>query len=136
MDMQNDLLEGREPQEAKIRVVGVGGGGGNALDTMMKSGMKGVDFIAANTDIQALRKNLAPIKLHVGHAKATKGLGAGANPELGHEAAQESRDAIAQALEGSDMVFITAGMGGGTGTAAPARAARPSSRRSRSRSAR
>src|SRR5437868_10416505 len=100
---------------AKIKVIGVGGGGGNALNTMMAAGLSGVDFIAANTDCQALHSNKAPTKIQIG-AMVTKGLGAGANPEIGRQAALENRDAIVAALEGADMVFVTAGMGGGTGT--------------------
>ncbi|MBM4380627.1 MAG: cell division protein FtsZ [Deltaproteobacteria bacterium] len=102
---------------AKIRVVGVGGAGCNAVNTMIAAGLERVDFIAANTDIQALAANLAPTKLQIGSEK-TRGLGAGANPDVGREAAMESREAITRALEGADMVFVTAGMGGGTGTGA------------------
>ncbi|MFZ5471950.1 MAG: cell division protein FtsZ [Myxococcota bacterium] len=104
-------------QTAKIRVVGVGGGGSNAVNTMIAANLDRVDFIAANTDIQALANNRATTKIQIG-ATLTKGLGAGANPEMGREAALESRDAIAAHLEGADMVFVTAGMGGGTGTGA------------------
>jgi cell division protein FtsZ len=100
---------------AKIKVVGVGGGGGNALNTMILAGLTGVDFIAANTDCQALQHNRASTKIQLG-AQVTKGLGAGANPEMGRQAALEDRDKILAALEGADMVFVTAGMGGGTGT--------------------
>src|SRR5256885_8454166 len=100
---------------ARIKVVGVGGGGGNALNTMILAGLTGVDFIAANTDCQALSHNRAPTKVQLG-AQVTKGLGAGANPEIGRQAALEDRDRILAALEGADMVFVTAGMGGGTGT--------------------
>jgi cell division protein FtsZ len=100
---------------AKIKVVGVGGGGGNALNTMILAGLTGVDFIAANTDCQALQHNRAAAKIQLG-AMVTKGLGAGANPEIGRQAALEDREKIAAALEGADMVFVTAGMGGGTGT--------------------
>ena len=100
---------------AKIKVVGVGGGGGNALNTMILAGLTGVDFIAANTDCQALHSNRAGTKIQLG-ALVTKGLGAGANPEIGRQAALEDRDKILAALEGADMVFVTAGMGGGTGT--------------------
>jgi cell division protein FtsZ len=100
---------------AKIKVVGVGGGGGNALNTMILAGLTGVDFIAANTDCQALQHNRAAGKIQLG-AQVTKGLGAGANPEIGRQAALEDRDRILAALEGADMVFVTAGMGGGTGT--------------------
>ena len=102
---------------AKIKVVGVGGGGGNALNTMIMAGLTGVDFIAANTDCQALQHNRASGKIQLG-AQVTKGLGAGANPEIGRQAALEDRDRILAALEGADMVFVTAGMGGGTGTGA------------------
>jgi cell division protein FtsZ len=100
---------------AKIKVVGVGGGGGNALNTMILAGLTGVDFIAANTDCQALQHNRASAKIQLG-AMVTKGLGAGANPEIGRQAALEDREKLAAALEGADMVFVTAGMGGGTGT--------------------
>jgi cell division protein FtsZ len=103
--------------EAEIKVIGVGGGGGNALRTMIAAGLGGVQFIVANTDMQALRGSPAPIKLQLGQ-NLTKGLGAGANPEVGRSAALESRDRIYESLAGADMVFITAGMGGGTGTGA------------------
>jgi cell division protein FtsZ len=102
---------------AKIRVIGVGGGGCNAVTRMIEVGLRGVDFIAVNTDAQALLQSTVRHKIPIGH-KATGGLGAGANPEKGQEAARESRHEIEQALEGSDMVFVTAGMGGGTGTGA------------------
>jgi cell division protein FtsZ len=102
---------------AVIKVFGVGGGGGNAVNNMIEEGLQGVEFIAANTDAQALSRNLAPLKLQIG-ARLTKGLGAGANPEVGREAALEDRDLLREALTGADMVFITAGMGGGTGTGA------------------
>ncbi|MFN0063444.1 MAG: cell division protein FtsZ [Myxococcaceae bacterium] len=104
-------------QTAKIRVVGAGGAGCNAVNTMIAANLDRVQFIAANTDIQALAASRAPIKVQMG-GMLTKGLGAGANPEIGREAAIESKDAIARELEGADMVFITAGMGGGTGTGA------------------
>ena len=100
---------------ARIKVVGVGGGGGNALNTMIQSGLDGVEFIAANTDMQALEANLAATKIQLGPA-LTKGLGAGANPDVGRKAALEDVQRVSEALEGADMVFITAGMGGGTGT--------------------
>ena len=100
---------------AKIKVIGVGGGGGNALNTMILAGLTGVDFIAANTDCQALQHNRAGTKIQIG-SQVTKGLGAGANPEIGRQAALEDKDKILAALEGADMVFVTAGMGGGTGT--------------------
>jgi cell division protein FtsZ len=102
---------------ARIKVFGVGGGGGNAVNTMIASGLQGVEFITANTDCQALESTMAELRLQLG-AHLTKGLGAGANPEIGRKAAQEDREAIVQALEGTDMLFITAGMGGGTGTGA------------------
>ena len=100
---------------AKIRVVGVGGGGGNAVNSMIKRGLHGVDFFAINTDTQALDRNDAPNKIQIGK-NLTRGLGAGADPMIGHRAVEEDRDEIARALSGSDMVFVTAGMGGGTGT--------------------
>ncbi len=102
---------------AKIKVIGVGGGGGNAVNTMIKSGLSGVEFIAVNTDRQALTASLADVKIPVG-GELTKGLGAGANPEVGRRAALEDYHKIADALQGADMVFVTAGMGGGTGTGA------------------
>ncbi|MBK8169995.1 MAG: cell division protein FtsZ [Sandaracinaceae bacterium] len=102
---------------ARIKVVGVGGGGGNALNTMISSGLTGVEFIAANTDVQALNSNLASTKIQLG-PNLTKGLGAGANPEVGRKSALEDVQRIAEALQGADMVFVTAGMGGGTGTGA------------------
>ena len=104
-------------QLAKIRVVGVGGGGSNAVNRMITLGLEGVEFITVNTDAQALLNALAPKRMQIGE-KLTRGLGAGARPEIGEKAAQESREEIIRALEGSDMVFITAGMGGGTGTGA------------------
>ncbi len=104
-------------QGAYIKVIGVGGGGGNALNTMIASGLRGVEFITANTDLQALEANQADVRLQLG-ANLTRGLGAGANPEIGRKAAQEDRETIMKALEGADMVFLTAGMGGGTGTGA------------------
>jgi len=100
---------------AKVKIIGVGGGGNNALNTMISSRLSGVDFIAANTDAQALATNLAPFKLQLG-STLTKGLGAGANPEVGRKAALEDVEKIREALKGADMVFITAGLGGGTGT--------------------
>lgn len=104
-------------QVAEIKVVGVGGGGGNAVNRMIMSGLSGVEFLALNTDAQALVSSNAKIKLQIGD-KLTKGLGAGANPEIGKNAALEDKDKVREALEGADMVFITAGMGGGTGTGA------------------
>lgn len=104
-------------QIANIKVIGVGGGGCNAVNRMIESGVKGVEFIIANTDLQVLNASPADIKLQIGNS-ITNGLGAGANPEIGREAALESKDEIRQALEGADMVFVTCGMGGGTGTGA------------------
>jgi cell division protein FtsZ len=100
---------------AKIRVVGVGGGGGNAVNSMIKKGLHGVDFFAVNTDVQALTRNQAANKIQIGK-NLTRGLGAGADPAIGYRAVEEDREEIARALTGSDMVFVTAGMGGGTGT--------------------
>jgi cell division protein FtsZ len=102
---------------AVIKVVGVGGGGTNAVNRMVEAGIRGVEFIAANTDAQALEMSEADVTLQIGH-DLTKGLGAGANPDVGHGAAAESRDQIKEALKGADMVFVTAGEGGGTGTGA------------------
>jgi len=102
---------------ATIKVVGVGGGGGNAVAHMLQQAIEGVDFICANTDVQALKKSQATVQLQIG-ANITKGLGAGANPELGRQAALEDRDRIQEVLAGTDMLFITTGMGGGTGTGA------------------
>ena len=102
---------------AKIKVIGVGGGGGNAVSRMIGSDLENVDFLVANTETQALDGTNVPVRIQIGE-KATKGLGAGANPEVGREAAEESREDILKALQGADMVFVTAGMGGGTGTGA------------------
>jgi len=110
-------FEGSSHQKATIKVIGVGGGGGNALNTMIESGLSGVDFIAANTDAQALSHNKALTKIQLG-AEITRGLGCGANPDRGRASALEARDRLRDLLEGSDMVFVTAGMGGGTGTGA------------------
>jgi cell division protein FtsZ len=104
-------------RSALIRVVGVGGGGGNAVNNMIRAGLSGVEFVAANTDAQALQHNQAPLKLQIGRQQ-TRGLGAGADPEIGRIAANEDYEAIRDALDGSDMVFITTGLGGGTGTGA------------------
>ena len=106
-----------ERPAASIKVVGCGGGGGNALNRMVDCGVTGVDFIAVNTDVQALRTSRAATMIQIGE-KLTKGLGAGATPEIGKKAAEESREEIASALKGADLVFVTAGMGGGTGTGA------------------
>lgn len=102
---------------AKIKVVGVGGSGGNAINRMIEGGIKGVEFIVVNTDIQDLNYNKAPVKIHVGKT-VTKGLGAGMNPDLGRDAAAESQNELRDALKGADMVFVTCGLGGGTGTGA------------------
>jgi cell division protein FtsZ len=102
---------------ARIKVVGVGGGGGNAVNRMIDAGIKGVEFIVANTDVQALNSSKAPIKIQLG-SKLTRGLGAGANPEVGRDAALEDHEKLLDVLEGSDMVFVTTGLGGGTGTGA------------------
>ena len=104
-------------QEAVIKVIGVGGCGGNAVDHMITQGVQGVEFICANTDAQALKRNQAPVQLQLG-GEITKGLGAGANPEIGRQAALEDRERIAELISGADMLFLTAGMGGGTGTGA------------------
>src|ERR1700761_1165668 len=102
---------------ARIKVIGVGGGGGNAVNRMISTGVEGVEFIAANTDVQALKLSQAPVKLQLG-VRLTAGLGAGANPDGGRRAALEDSDKIIEALEGADLVFVTAGLGGGTGTGA------------------
>lgn len=104
-------------QFAKIKVIGVGGGGNNAVNRMISSGLQGVEFISVNTDAQALIHAMAPNRIQIGE-KLTRGLGAGARPEIGEQAAQESHDEIMEMLKGADMVFVTAGMGGGTGTGA------------------
>jgi len=104
-------------QAAKIKVIGLGGGGGNAVSRMMAADFTGVEFIVANTDVQALRASPAPVKIQLG-AQLTKGLGAGSNPEIGRDSALEDPETITKLLEGADMVFITAGLGGGTGTGA------------------
>ncbi len=104
-------------QSAKIKVIGVGGGGGNAINTMISCNINGVDFIVANTDVQALRMSKAPVKIQLG-SQSTKGLGAGANPDVGKQAAVEDRERLAEVLGGADMVFVAAGLGGGTGTGA------------------
>jgi cell division protein FtsZ len=110
IELDNYLAHG-----AKIRVVGVGGGGGNAINSMIDKGLQGVDFFAINCDMQALNRNKASNKVQIGK-NLTRGLGAGADPSVGQRAVEEDREEISRALAGSDMVFITAGMGGGTGT--------------------
>src|SRR5215475_7954824 len=102
---------------ARIKVIGIGGGGGNAINHMIEARIEGVQFLVVNTDLQALGRSHAPVKLQIG-AKLTKGLGAGANPEVGRDAALEDTEKIIEALAGSDMVFVTVGLGGGTGTGA------------------
>ncbi len=109
-DEMNDL-------NAKIKIVGVGGAGGNAINRMIKNNLMGVEFIAINTDAQALNHNQAETKIQIGH-ELTKGLGAGAKLEIGSKAANESKETIVQTLEGADLVFVAGGMGGGTGTGA------------------
>lgn len=111
------LIEFDDVNHAKILVIGVGGGGGNAVNTMISGNLDGVEFVVANTDMQALEANMAPHKIQLGNA-LTKGLGAGANPEIGRRSAEESMQNIADLIAGADMVFVTAGMGGGTGTGA------------------
>jgi len=110
-------FEDTAAQSAKIKVIGVGGGGGNALNNMISQKLRGVEFIVANTDAQAIERNMADSKLQLG-ADITRGLGAGANPQVGREAAESERQRVAEFLQDTDMVFITAGMGGGTGTGA------------------
>jgi len=105
------------PQNARMKVVGVGGGGGNAVDRMIDEDLEGVEFISVNTDALVLKKSKAPVKIQIGQ-KLTRGLGAGARPEIGRQALEENREEVRKALEGADLVFITAGMGGGTGTGA------------------
>ncbi|HMF55508.1 MAG TPA: cell division protein FtsZ, partial [Pyrinomonadaceae bacterium] len=102
---------------ARIKVIGVGGGGGNAVNRMMEAGIEGIEFLVANTDLQALKRSTAPIKIQLG-SRLTKGLGAGADPNIGREAALEDTEKIIEVLEGADMVFVTTGLGGGTGTGA------------------
>jgi len=109
-----ELVE-RNSLTARIKVIGIGGGGGNAVNTMIGAKLSGVDFMTANTDAQSLEESLAPVRIQLG-SQVTKGLGAGANPEIGRRAALEAQEQIREYLEGADMIFITAGMGGGTGT--------------------
>jgi cell division protein FtsZ len=111
------MLEEERRAGARIKVIGVGGGGGNAVSRMVQAGFDGVEFIVANTDLQALHANPAPVKLQIG-SKLTKGLGAGADPNVGRHAALEDTEKLIQALDGADMVFVTTGLGGGTGTGA------------------
>ena len=112
----NIIIEDEPPiTGARIKVIGVGGGGGNAVNRMIDAGIEGIEFVVANTDLQALKKSHAPVKIQLG-GRLTKGLGAGADPEVGRQAALEDTDKIIEVLEGSDMVFVTVGLGGGTGT--------------------
>src|SRR5690606_7007745 len=115
-EISNDA-ENTRKDGAKIKVIGVGAGGCNAVNTMIRAGLSAVEYIVANTDSQALLANLAPTKIQLG-SDLTKGLGAGANPEVGRKAALDDYEKLSEIIEGSDMVFITAGMGGGTGTGA------------------
>src|SRR5260370_10877345 len=110
-------LEETVAQNARMKVVGVGGGGGNALNRMVDEGVRGVEFISVNTDAQALLNNKADVKVQIGK-KLTRGLGAGARPEIGRQAIEENRDEVLHSLQGADLVFVTCGMGGGTGTGA------------------
>ena len=112
-----ELMDAKTEENAVIKVIGVGGGGSNAVQHMLSAQIEGVDFVCANTDAQALKNSAVPVTLQMG-ASITKGLGAGANPEIGRQAAQEDLEHIREVLQGADMVFITAGMGGGTGTGA------------------
>ncbi|MGE5206460.1 MAG: cell division protein FtsZ, partial [Chlamydiota bacterium] len=115
-ELRVGLDNGPQPP-AKIKVVGVGGGGVNAVNRMIEARLEGVEFLVANTDLQSLRLSHAPLKIQIG-SKLSNGLGAGANPEVGRRAALEDTDKLIDALEGADMVFVTAGLGGGTGTGA------------------
>ena len=117
MGFSIEFAEETQQYQARIKVVGVGGSGGNAINTMIAFGLEGVEFIAVNTDAQALNANNASVKIPIGQA-VTKGLGAGADPERGRKSALEDVNRLKEALVGADMVFITAGMGGGTGTGA------------------
>ena len=116
-DRMRLILDPDASNGARIKVVGVGGGGCNAVNRMVDAGLGGVEFIVANTDLQALNHNRAAMKLQIG-SKLTKGLGAGADPNIGRQAALEDTDTLIQALSGADMIFVTTGMGGGTGTGA------------------
>ncbi|HTM45153.1 MAG TPA: cell division protein FtsZ, partial [Polyangiaceae bacterium] len=115
MSFSIEFADDMQQYQARIKVIGCGGAGGNAINTMIQYGLEGVDFISVNTDAQALNANQAPIKIAIGQS-VTKGLGAGANPELGRKAALEDVNRLKELISGADMVFITAGMGGGTGT--------------------
>ncbi|HET7600723.1 MAG TPA: cell division protein FtsZ, partial [Gemmatimonadales bacterium] len=113
----NFELEEPVAQNANMKVLGVGGGGGNAVNRMIEEGLRGVQFVSVNTDAQALAGSRSDVKVQIGK-KLTRGLGAGARPEIGRQAIEESRDEVLQVLQGADMVFVTCGMGGGTGTGA------------------
>ena len=115
--MTDFVYEDSFDPQVNIKVVGVGGGGGNALDCMVQADVKNIEYIAINTDAKALLNSKAPTRIQIG-AKLTKGRGAGNKPEVGRQSAEENRDEISNALKGADMIFITAGMGGGTGTGA------------------
>src|SRR6185437_15188837 len=115
MSFSIEFAEETQAYEARIKVIGVGGSGGNAVNTMINFGLEGVEFMVINTDAQALNSNAAPTKLNIG-SSVTRGLGAGADPEKGRKAALEDVQRIKELVTGADMVFITAGMGGGTGT--------------------
>ncbi len=117
METENEENNYMMDGTATIKVIGVGGAGNNAINRMIEAGIKGVEFIAVNTDRQALQLSKANSRIQIGE-KLTRGLGAGANPEIGTQAAEESKAEIAESLRGADMVFVTAGMGGGTGTGA------------------
>src|SRR5215510_4836574 len=117
MSFSIEFADETQEYQARIKVIGCGGSGGNAVNTMMNFGLEGVEFIVVNTDAQALGASLAPSKVHIG-ANITRGLGAGADPEKGRKAALEDVTRIKETIAGADMVFITAGMGGGTGTGA------------------
>ena len=121
--MHGSSMDYEEPRRAVIKVIGVGGGGGNAINTMINSGIEGIEFIAANTDLQALKLSQASTKIQLG-PRLTRGLGAGGNPEVGRNSALEDEGHIAEVLNDADMVFVTAGMGGGTGTGAAPEVAR------------
>ncbi len=115
--MKIKFYEEFKEQSANIKVVGIGGGGGNAVNRMVQAGLKGAELVVINTDAQALRKSHAHVRIQIGE-KLSRGLGAGGNPVFGRQAAEESLDVIKSELTGADMVFVTAGMGGGTGTGA------------------
>src|SRR5437762_4210300 len=110
-------LEETVSQNARMKVIGVGGGGGNALNRMVDEGLQGVEFVSVNTDAQALLNNKADIKVQIGK-KLTRGLGAGARPEIGRQAVEENKDEVGRVIHGADLIFVTCGMGGGTGTGA------------------